>query len=1112
MSNSSSEEIFELNYIKIDKNEIRLVGSEDIADETCEYMASVKGFDEEKMGKNIFLYLKKIIPESPDLIKSQIEFSKQFSKLINLDKKKNLNSAINHILSIDYNEIFIFNKSNVYEIALILTHCFTELKKYKMTNLKDLRTAINNIKFENYDFFQIFINNDYLRNKDREKFDLTLSRGSSQCKSTTFSSYGTPLKDLYNDIPEIDENDLNEVNRNHGEPRGYYYIDNNIRNIIYSSTLNNDYSYYDEEEGKKILTKECFLFPKSNKNLLPEQPELPIELILLLSKFKNIKTLVFQIQNIDEHFLKMSIFILMNIKWLFFNGIEEFKFDLGNEEIQHGLNEMFNERTKELYFYFQKIQNLVYFTGSFQARTLNCWEPEEDIFFFENFNTEKDESNRKEDYIYSTQPNDNLNTFDNQLCNIYDELGNLTRFKYIRPIAYTIKNKFNEFQYDNKIEEFDDNNNNDLLNISAGEIQRLERESISLTNTMSFTSKGSTNAQNISQINNNQSNTNNDSNTNKKSTPQMISQFVNKYKAYFNMIVIYGYFFSLNLKKIKKLSAYFHTSFSYEISLLYNLKLNMDISNFLIFANKIDTLTEINFSFNSLDDKSFEYLLGIIFKNNNLTSLKISFFTSDINYYDNSLFNLCSSKKISLTKLFKEQREYEIKFGPEKMNSFILNEKLLESFTTNLRNFFNMIKLQLLNKLEEIIFRFDIPFALLDNQKYNFIIIKFIINVLIMVTLQGNKIHTLKLLAPNLELNCSKNPFIRQFFKEILLKEEIEEKLNDKNEIKERKKLKHKELKEQREKENELKEKKKELKQKNERKGILEKINSKKQVSEFEQEKKDSEIYEEDEDSYNEIMHDKKVDNFKHKRFNSMVQKKQMEQAALRKDSINLENISNIIKRSELSKNVSLNNLILQFKFYDLPEIFNICLMNNINGLQLINIGILDEITFIGFMNSYRNHYNKLLNLTTLKLTLSISIKSYANFEKYILEFINLNSPKIEEKFLFTDLQIINENKMKELVELVYDKVEVKKLLIQISHDNEHIFAKVCNKYYKDKKDHFQVEMSSLIYLMDTPKFKKIYNPHILECLGSFYINSGKRAIICKDNPSNSFYSFSKNI
>jgi hypothetical protein len=382
MSSSSSEEVFELNYVKIDsKNDIRLLDEQDLEIETYGFMTSVTGFEQEKIGKNILSYLRKVIPESHDILKTNIDYSKQFVKLINSDKKKNLYSAINHILSIDFNENFIFNKANIFDTTIILTYCFNELKKYKISSLKDLKMAINKIKYDKYDFFQIFANYDYLKNKDKEKIDLTLSRVSSQCKSTTFSSYGTPLKDLYNEVTEIDENDLNEINKNQREARGYYYIDNNEKNIISSSTLIKDYNN-NEEEGKKVLSKECFYYPKYNKNSLSEPTELPIELILLLSKFRNIKTLIFQIHNVDEQFLKMSIFILMNIKILFINGIEEFKFDLGNEEIQQGLNTMFNERTKELYSHFHKIQNLVYFTGSYQARTSNCWDPEGDIFFF----------------------------------------------------------------------------------------------------------------------------------------------------------------------------------------------------------------------------------------------------------------------------------------------------------------------------------------------------------------------------------------------------------------------------------------------------------------------------------------------------------------------------------------------------------------------------------------------------------------------------------------------------------------------------------------------------------------------------------------------------------
>ena len=1113
MSFSPSEEEFELNYVKIDsKNDIRLLGKEDFEMETITFMTIVTEFGEEKIGKNVLSFLKKTIPDTTDILKASQDYSKQFLKTVNMDKRKGFNASVNRILSTDFKDRFIFNKPNLQDVCSILTYSFNELKekKYKISNAKDFKNVITQINFDKYDFFKIYANNDYLKNKDKEKIDQTLSRGSSQCKSTTFSSYSTPMKDLDIEPYELDEKDLIELNRYHNEAKGIHYIDYNERNIICSSMLTNNYNYNEEEELKKLLNKECFLYPKSNKNAMPEQIELPIELLILLDKLKNVKTLIFQIQNIDEIFIKLAILVLINIKWLFSKGIEEVKYDLGNEEIQQGLVEKFNDRTGELYHYYQKNRNLIYYNGSYQARTINCWDPEEDIFFekLEKDNDIKNDNNKKMEYLYNMQPNGEVSTFDNHLCNIYNEFGNLTNLKYIRPFKYAINNKFGDFQYNQKLEDYE--NINFELNMSVDEIQRLDRESISINSTSSFNSKNSSNLQNIMKNMNNQNNANtnnnNANNTNIKSTPQILTPFITKYKSYFDMILIYSHFFSKNIKKIKKLSLYFHTPFSYEICLKFNMRLNFDQSHFLIMANQIETLTEANFSFNALDDKSFEYILGIIFKNTYLSSLKLSFFTPDINYFDDSLFNLISSKKISLTKLFQDQMEYEIENGQEKdkkINNYILNEKLLEPFATNLCNFFNLLKMKTLNNLEELILRFDIPLPLLDNQKYLILIVKFLINILIMLTFQENKIKTLKILAPYLELNGSNMPYIRQLFKEISLKDEIEEKMNNEKEIKKKKTTKQKELKEQRDKENEIKEKKKELKDKISRKELLEKINSKDNISQPLQENNDENDNDKGEDEDDDI--EKNYDIYDFKRYNSVIQKKVPETAARREESFHMEELS-IKKRSELSKNNCLENLTMHFKIYDLPEIFNICIMNNLNGLKSINIGNFDEITFIGFINNYRKYSNHLTSLTSLKICLGVSVTSYISLEKYILEYININSPVIEEKFLFSDLNIINENKMRELIELVYENAVVPKLVIQIGTENYHILSKALYKFINEKKERCRLEMNSMIILMHMPEFIKLYNQSILECLSSFYGMRKNRAIICKDSPVSTYF------
>ena len=464
--------------------------------------------------------------------------------------------------------------------------------------------------------------------------------------------------------------------------------------------------------------------------------------------------------------------------------IEEIKFDLGSEVLQKGILEVFNERASEIYYNFQKIKNATYYNGSYKARTINCWEPEGDIFFEKK---EENKNNKKIDYIYSNQSNTEGCYFDNQLCNIYDEYGHLTNLKYIRPIAYNQKK--NDKIYEQSIEEFEYIDN--ILN--NDNYQRAERESIYVNSNSSFNSKNSELNQLKSQntINNANNNT-----VTERTTPVLLKEFVKKHLYSFQMVAFYSYFFLKDLKKIKKLGLYFHSAYSFEIQLMIKLfEISYDRFHFLVFTNVLDLLTEAEFSFNSLDNKSFENILGIINKNSNLTSLKMSFFSPDINYFENSLFNIWSTKKLSIRKLFTEQKESLINCTGDKerdMNYFILNHnKIIDSFQKNLRNFFNVLKFKSLNYLEELILRFDIPLSILNSEKYIILLVKFIINLLIMITFQDNRIHTLKLIAPELSFDSVKMPYIRQLFKEIILEgEKIDEKWEQK--LKSEKKKKEK--------------------------------------------------------------------------------------------------------------------------------------------------------------------------------------------------------------------------------------------------------------------------------------------------------------------------------
>ena len=1059
----STEDEYELNFMKIDSNNnVNLIGVNDFETELIYLMEIMSSFEGESIDGILLKYFNKFIPSTQDLLKTNIDLSKQVIKIIHSDKKSSsLSDSINRILSIDYKGKFIFNKTNIQDVSNILSNSFNDLKKYKIASFTEFQQIVKKIDFKKYKINQLYLNNEYIKNKRNNSYYPSFSRA----KTSGFSS-NSSFKELYEESEYDDNPKL--VNRYYNKKIGITYIDN--KNIICSSYLTDDYNYNEEIVAKKLLTKESFMYQKNNK----DDSELPIELIILLYKLKDVKTLIFQINNVDEQFFKMAIFIFINIKWLFMNDIEEINFDLGNEELQKGIIDIFNDRVAEFYYNFEKAKNSLYYNGSYKARTINLWVPEGDIFFEKiNYN-----QNKKKEYIYSEQPNIEGCTFDNHLCNIYNEFGKLTNLKYIRPIIYTFNN--NEKENEKKFDVFIDVDNNLPFD------QRSDRESIGLNNL------------NTMYLKNNTLNLNQNNNSIDKTAPGQLKEYVKKHIYSFQMISIYSYFLK-DFKKLKKLNLYFHTSYSFEIQLMMNMfNIVYDRFHFLVFTKNIDTLTEANFSFNSLDSKSFENILAIINKNSNLTSLKLSFFTTDINYFDNSLFNLWSSKILNIKKLFIGQKKLLLSGNGDKerdMSYYILHQ-FLDSFEKNLKNFFNLLKVKTLNNLEELILRFDIPLSILNSEKYNILLVKFIINLLIMLTFLDNRIRTLKLLAPDLSFNSFKMPYIRQLFNEIMLeREQIDVKLEEK--IKSEKKRKEKIRIKQ--KEREIKEKEIEIKEKNIRKDLLQyissnfspqdalKINNEKEI------KKELNI-----DVDNNLEH---LDT--NKRFRSILEKTKstyLSNEVRPKETINSDTILDE-QRRHLNKNITLENLTIQFKIYNLPEIFNICLMNNLKGLKYINLGYLDDITFIAFLNDYKANSDKLVNLTSLKISLGISIISYTSLEKYIIEYININSPILEEKFLFSNLKLVNEAKMNELIELVYFKAITPKLVIQLGNDNDtiHLLSKGIDKLIKKRR----IEMNSLLMLMDIPKYKKLYNGDIIKCIASFYLRKENRAIICKENPNN---------
>ena len=273
----SSEDEFELNYVKIDgRNEIKLLGADDYAAEMSIFFSTVSVYDQEIMAKKVLKIIEKIIPDESLLLQYNKDISKKIMKLNSSNDNIYLNEAINRILSIDFKNQLIFSYTNIFDISCILASFFYE-NKYKINSIDDLKKRIKAIKFEKYDFIQIYFNQDNSKKKVNKK----KGENSSDFNKSK-STYNSSIKDA-----KVNNNNIIFESE---EISGHKNMEENIieKNIKNNYILNNQNYYSKENVQKKILKKENFSYPNYNKSkskdVKTSKKELPIELILLLYK------------------------------------------------------------------------------------------------------------------------------------------------------------------------------------------------------------------------------------------------------------------------------------------------------------------------------------------------------------------------------------------------------------------------------------------------------------------------------------------------------------------------------------------------------------------------------------------------------------------------------------------------------------------------------------------------------------------------------------------------------------------------------------------------------------------------------------------------------------
>ena len=205
----------------------------------------------------------------------------------------------------------------------------------------------------------------------------------------------------------------------------------------------------------------------------------------------------------------------------------------------------------------------------------------------------------------------------------------------------------------------------------------------------------------------------------------------------------------LNDSYLNELYYYFENEIFDQENKSINLQFLKDFHIIDIISNKFLKLNSMNLEINSLDSITFKKILESIYMNPSLISLNFSLFSSDITYFQQSLYKIYySNLNTSLSGInFKED-------GDKK----IINE-LLNDFCNNLKFLFNILRYK---QIQILGFNLDIPNLIEENQKYIIAITKFILNLILFVTKKDSIIQKFVLLIPKLKLNNDFYPFINK--------------------------------------------------------------------------------------------------------------------------------------------------------------------------------------------------------------------------------------------------------------------------------------------------------------------------------------------------------------
>ena len=254
-----------------------------------------------------------------------------------------------------------------------------------------------------------------------------------------------------------------------------------------------------------------------------------------------------------------------------------------------------------------------------------------------------------------------------------------------------------------------------------------------------------------------------------ETTELALESFIKKNKKILKMIIIYGYFIS-KIPKARIIDFYIPTNLGQEIlTMLHMNKIFLTNIHFLTFYNS-DNIFHSNISFNSLDNESFEKVLCFIHRNASMMICRLSFFQSDEYYQTEMLYKLLqdSDKKYKSLKMKIDDNAskrffidmYDFKTN-EDLNDYLLR-KISYFFQINMKNLFCLMTMK--NLINELSLIFDIPNIINKSAYFTTIILKFLLNIFILVDLSQNSIQTLTIVAKKLIFDNRKCKIINKLF------------------------------------------------------------------------------------------------------------------------------------------------------------------------------------------------------------------------------------------------------------------------------------------------------------------------------------------------------------